>query len=88
MQSWQYNKNRSELTVFGKLEQMGFTVLRRGWPDCVAVRDGEVRFIEVKGPHDSMRPEQIEMSKAFELVGLKYEVWRVDQERNITIPDN
>jgi hypothetical protein len=81
---WQNNKNVSELAVFGKLEQMGFVVHRRGWPDCVAVRDGEVRFIEVKGPHDSIRQTQVEMAKVFELVGLKYEVWRVAHNGEIS----
>ena len=32
---------------------------RKGWPDLTIWKDGEVRFLEVKGPRDKMHSSQI-----------------------------
>jgi hypothetical protein len=42
-------KNLSERAVGEKLIGEGWTVLKRGWPDFLAVKDDALRFIEVKG---------------------------------------
>jgi Holliday junction resolvase len=41
--------------VVGSLHAAGFEVIRRGWPDFIAVHPvtGEVRFVEVKSTPNS-----------------------------------
>lgn len=46
--------NVAEVAVVSRLEAAGYTVYKNGWPDLLAVKDDEVRFIEVK-PHSSSR---------------------------------
>lgn len=41
-------KNPAEIAVIEALRQDGYEVLKRGWPDLLCIRDGKVRFIEVK----------------------------------------
>ncbi len=40
--------NPAEIAVVQHLEAQGYTVVKKGWPDFLAWRDREVRFIEVK----------------------------------------
>lgn len=40
--------NKHEAVVAEALEADGWTVYRNGWPDFMAVRGDEVRFVEVK----------------------------------------
>lgn len=39
----------TERWVFESLVRDGYTVVRPGWPDLLAVRGSECRFVEVKG---------------------------------------
>jgi len=41
-------KNGPEIIVCAGLERDGWTVVKRGWPDFLAWRGHEIRFIEVK----------------------------------------
>ena len=45
-------------------------MLRTGWPDFLCSRDGEVRGVEVKGPTDTLRPEQVAMQRMLHDSGL------------------
>lgn len=47
--------------------------LRAGWPDLTLWRDGEVRFVEVKGPGDSMHASQARLISSL-LVPLGFQV--------------
>lgn len=40
--------NKHEAIVAEALESDGWEVYRNGWPDFLAVKDGQVRFVEVK----------------------------------------
>jgi len=40
--------NPSEIRVAQYLESNGYTVVKRGWPDFLAWKNGTIRFIEVK----------------------------------------
>lgn len=40
--------NPSEIHVAQYLEAHGYTVVKRGWPDFLAWKNGTIRFIEVK----------------------------------------
>ena len=50
---------RIETDVKEKLEKVGFTVIRNGWPDLlVSDQEGGLYFIELKAGNDKIRPEQ------------------------------
>jgi Holliday junction resolvase len=58
------NSNYSEEKIRKQYEAKGFTVLRGGWPDFLAIKDGQVIGIEVKSGNDKLRPAQEKMHKA------------------------
>lgn len=40
--------NPTEAEAWDLLEQLGFTVTKRGWPDFMAYKDGKLIVVEVK----------------------------------------
>jgi hypothetical protein len=48
----------SEFRVFEELLRDGWEVWPKGWPDFLAVRGDEIRFIEVKSGNDRLSPDQ------------------------------
>lgn len=68
----------TELAVYKQLTKLGFECVRRGWPDIAAINweTGEVRFVEVKGVSDNLKPHQKKMQKIFEAAGIDYELMR------------
>jgi hypothetical protein len=64
--------NAAEKLVAGLLVDLGFEVLKNGWPDFVAVRGHEVLFLEVK-PHPAagLSPRQRRMAAILERVGIR-----------------
>jgi len=45
--------NEAEIRVAQEMESQGWTLYKRGWPDFIAVRGEEVRFLEVKPIRES-----------------------------------
>jgi hypothetical protein len=41
-------------------ESQGWDVTKRGWPDFICRRNGEIMAVEVKGGNDDISPEQID----------------------------
>jgi hypothetical protein len=67
--------NRAEQEVCRRLEGEGYTVLKNGWPDFLAFRDNEVRFIEVKpNVRCKMSPRQVRMASALRRCGIRVEM--------------
>lgn len=60
--------------VIKDLKQGGYEVLTTGWPDLVAFRDGDVRFIEVKSGRSYVQPFQRRLHAVLQRVGIKVEV--------------
>jgi hypothetical protein len=73
------NHNVAENAVRDELISQGYEVSKRGWPDLIAIdwSGGRVRFVEVKGLTERLRPNQEHIRAAFEIAGLVYEVARV-----------
>jgi VRR-NUC domain len=69
--------NVSEEQVATEYREMGYEVLRGGWPDLMAVRDGSVVLIEVKTEDDVVRPHQKQMHDVLEGLGFPVIVERV-----------
>lgn len=68
--------NRAEVEIKATLEAEGWLVYAKGWPDFLAVRGTEVRFIEVKPSNSrgALSPSQAAVAKALALVGVTVEV--------------
>jgi hypothetical protein len=57
------------------LEEEGWEVIKRGWPDFIAIRGNEVRFVEVKPPRSrGMGRHQRRVAEIFARLGAKVEV--------------
>lgn len=71
--------NDKEIVAFNKLTDDGFEVIKRGWPDFLAIdwKNKIVKFIEIKPYKRGLKPAQRRVKEAFEMVGLKYELWHV-----------
>jgi hypothetical protein len=73
----------TERWVFESLALDGYTVVRPGWPDLLAVRGDECRFVEVKA-HAKDKPTALQR-RVFELlehhVGIPVEVIHPGQIR-------
>lgn len=68
--------NKSEIRVANELMAMGYEVVKNGWPDFVAIKEGEVRFIEVKpdGHKAGLKPRQQKMARILRRLGIKVEL--------------
>lgn len=67
--------NDAEITVCAALEADGWIVMKRGWPDFLAVRGNEVRFIEVKPDHEPvMRRQQKRVAAVLSRLGIHVEL--------------
>lgn len=67
--------NPAEISVCETLEHQGWRVMKSGWPDFLAVKDGKVRFIEVK-PHQScgLSRRQREVAEVLASLGIDVEL--------------
>ncbi len=65
-------KSNPERHCYDWLKTEGWSVTRRGWPDFIAVKDGQVMFIEVK-PHavSKLKTSQIEIMEVLVKAGLE-----------------
>jgi hypothetical protein len=78
-------KNESELAAYRSLSEDGYSVLRRGWPDLLAVDGNGLRFIEVKDNHGRLKPQQLAVAMLLSDLGIETEVWaRGDPKRSRT----
>lgn len=77
-------KNVSERAVIDLLERDGYEVLKRGWPDLIAVKGDKVRLIEVKRKYTSsgriskseLKPHQKRVAELLFKFGIVIEVIR------------
>lgn len=66
-----------ERKVIDALLQEGYEILKSGWPDLVAVRGPEIRFIEIKRPSEpGLKTNQIRMARILYSLGIVVEVMR------------
>ena len=67
--------NRAELTIYRQLQSEGWEVVKRGWPDFLAHKDGQLRFIEVKPRHSRLLGfHQHKVAQWLSLLGIIVEV--------------
>lgn len=77
-EKWDWKMNRSEDAIDQKYKADGWYSFSNGWPDRAYARmkDGklEVRFVEIKGPTDSLSTDQELMHAVLLSQGLKVEI--------------
>jgi len=68
--------NVYEREVIDRLRDEGFRVQKRGWPDLIAWRDGEIRLVEVKPCRRcrKLTPAQQTVADVLETAGLHVEL--------------
>lgn len=71
-----YRVNKREREVVDALKAEGYTVLRNGWPDFLAVRGNDTVAVEVKAPTDSLTNAQFRMHSALKAIGIETVVAR------------
>jgi VRR-NUC domain len=83
----EYVSNPNENAVIARLLEDGATsVLRGGWPDFICFQaDGTVMVVEVKGPTDSMRPEQRQVIRFLHDHRVLVRVAKVDERHQIQL---
>jgi Holliday junction resolvase len=68
-------RNKAEIAVLIHLSRHGWTVVNRGWPNFLAIKDGQVRLIEVKRRRGArLTPNQQKVADILAVVGLKVEI--------------
>jgi Holliday junction resolvase-like predicted endonuclease len=69
--------NETEIEACKFLEGLGYTVVKRGWPDFLAVRGDEVRFVEVKSSpnNEGLSPNQKKVARILEKLGIRVELF-------------
>jgi len=51
--------NKTEQYIKEKYEKEGYDVFHIGMPDLICLKNGKIKFVEVKRPHDVVRPSQV-----------------------------
>ena len=71
------HKPQAQKEVASQLREQGWKVFERGWPDLLAIKDGQALWIEVKKGRTQLREKQREMHAALQTLGIVTKVWRV-----------
>jgi len=66
---------KAPIILKNSLEKDGYKVFKNGWPDFLTVKDGKLRFIEVKERWDVLSKEQIAMMQILSDNGLPCFIW-------------
>jgi DNA polymerase-3 subunit epsilon len=68
-----------------------FYALRDGFPDLLLIRDGEVRFVEIKAEGDQIRRNQLARLNLLKSVGFEAEIcrvaYRIDPDQTYVVVD-
>lgn len=79
-----------EAVIASKLIEQGYEVLTSGWPDFCVVKKTEgsveVRFIEVKGRGDALRPSQKKLHAILKILGIEVEMIQEDADHRMQYP--
>jgi uncharacterized protein (DUF1330 family) len=62
------------------MKDKGIKVWKNGYPDYVVESKGKLTFVEVKNPKEKLKEHQREIRELFEKYGLKYFVYRGEED--------
>lgn len=68
--------NEIEYEFVKKAIELGYAVLNTGWPDFLITKDGVTQGVEVKGPNDTLKKNQMRMLNALANGGIECWVYR------------
>ena len=73
------SNNQFEKELYSQLKGEGWDILSSGWPDFIAIKDGEVMAVEVK-PNSSerLKPNQLKLMNLLHQLGVKCSRWTPD----------
>ena len=72
--------NFREAIAITHLTNQGYLVIRRGWPDLAAWKDGKLRLIEVKDGGGKLKRHQFQMAEWLASFGIEVEIWPQGEE--------
>jgi len=56
------------------VKSQGLDFLKKGWPDYLVYGKNGIKFIEVKNPHEQLKPHQMRMHRFFKELGLEVKI--------------
>lgn len=72
-------KNVAENQFARRIIKEGWTITKRGWPDFLCERDGELLLVEVKpGRSSQLKKEQLRVARALKRYGVPVRRWSPD----------
>jgi len=74
--------NKLEAKTKKAFEDLGFTVLKKGWPDFLCVKNNKAFAIEVKSENHDLSPDQKMMHKCLILLGVPVFVSKNSSQMN------
>lgn len=72
--------NDAEQKIFRKYQALGYDIIHVGVPDFLLLRNGEIKFIEVKSPKDHLSREQEQCIEVLEEHGFKVLIEAPDEK--------
>lgn len=75
-ESYRYSSNEAEHLEHLRLNAEGATVIRRGWPDFLVLKDGKAFVQEVKAGTDEVRPTQLLVMRVLAGYGIGTQIAR------------
>ena len=72
-----FGLNDSEREVHEKYENLGYDIIHIGVPDFILLKDGTIKFVEVKHGYDRLREEQERAHKLLKKHGFDVRVERI-----------
>jgi len=66
----------SELAFKVAAQRAGWTVFKKGWPDFMCIKDGQIMVVEVKHGSDKLSLEQKAMLRVLSNHGIRCFEWR------------
>jgi len=67
--------NPREARAAEQLRKEGYEIIRRGWPDLLAYKDGKLRLIEIKDPQGRLKSHQFRAAELLSTLGVDVEIW-------------
>jgi len=56
------------------MKSQGLEYLRKGWPDYAVYGKNEIKFVEVKKPHEQLKPHQMRMHRILHRLGMEVKI--------------
>lgn len=79
--------NPAEQRVLSRLLRAGFAVFRKGWPDFIAIKNGNVVAVEVRQGKDRLSGAQMGVLNILKTLGAQTFVAHLDKDFEMTMQE-